>query len=59
MSSVIAAPEVFAATSTDLAGFGPTLTAANEVALAATTSVLTAGADEVSITIADLFRQHS
>ncbi|AFE16030.1 PE-PGRS family protein [Mycobacterium tuberculosis RGTB327] len=58
MSFVVVAPEVLAAAASDLAGIGSTLAQANAAALAPTTAVLAAGADEVSAAIASLFGAH-
>src|SRR5690349_10116047 len=55
MSFLIAAPEVLVAAANDLAGIGSTLSAANAAAGAQTTTVLAAGADEVSAAIAAVF----
>ncbi|MBL7659360.1 PE family protein, partial [Escherichia coli] len=54
-SFVIAAPEALVAVASDLAGIGSALAEANAAALAPTTALLTAGADEVSTAIAALF----
>ncbi|AIH71701.1 hypothetical protein IU18_13695 [Mycobacterium tuberculosis] len=48
MSFVIAAPEALVAVASDLAGIGSALAEANAAALAPTTALLAAGADEVS-----------
>ncbi|MCV7125005.1 PE domain-containing protein [Mycobacterium lacus] len=45
MPFVLAAPEAFAATATDLVSIGSALTAASKAAATATTGVPTAGAD--------------
>lgn len=55
MSYVLAAPEVFAAAASDVAGIGSSLSAANVAAAVSTTGVLTAAGDEVSAAIAALF----
>jgi PE family len=55
MSFVIAAPEFVAAAATDLANIGSTISSANATALAPTTGLLPAGADEVSAAIVALF----
>ncbi|AIH36472.1 hypothetical protein IQ40_13750 [Mycobacterium tuberculosis] len=47
MSFVIAAPEALVAVASDLAGIGSALAEANAAALAPTTALLAAGADEV------------
>src|SRR6185437_5544092 len=52
MSFVIASPESLAAAVTDLTGIGSALEAANLTAAGPTSSVLAAGADEVSAAIA-------
>ncbi|MDS0376657.1 PE family protein, partial [Mycobacterium tuberculosis] len=58
MSFVIAAPEALVAVASDLAGIGSALAEANAAALAPTTALLAAGADEVSAAIAALFGAH-
>jgi hypothetical protein len=58
MSFLIAAPEMVAA-ATDLARLGSTISAANAAAAAPISSVIAAGADEVSETIAALFGAHA
>ncbi|MCV6985177.1 PE domain-containing protein [Mycobacterium shinjukuense] len=55
MSYVFAIPAALAAAATDIAGIGSAVGAANAAAAAATTGVLAAGADEVSVAIAGLF----
>lgn len=55
MSFVVAAPEFVAAATTDLANLGST----NAAAAFPTTSVITAGADQVSAGIAALFGAHA
>lgn len=52
MSYVLATPEMVAAAANNLAQIGSTLSAANAAALAPTTGVLAAGADEVSAAVA-------
>lgn len=59
MSYVLATPEMVAAAANNLAQIGSTLSAANAAALAPTTGVLAAGADEVSAAVASLFSGHS
>ena len=59
MSFVIAAPEFLTAAATDLANIGSTIGAANAAAAAPTTSLLAAGADEVSAAVAALFGGHA
>ncbi len=58
MSFVIAAPEALVAVASDLAGIGSALAEANAAALAPTTALLAAGADEGSAAIAALFGAH-
>jgi hypothetical protein len=58
MSLVIAVPDVMAATATDLANIGSTLSAANAAAAASTTGVVVAAEDEVSAAIAAVFSAH-
>ncbi len=57
MSLVIVAPELVAAA--DVARIGSGIGAANSAAAGSTTSVLAAGADEVSAAIATLFGSHA
>jgi PE family len=59
MSFVIAAPEALTAAATDLTNIGSTIGAATAAAAAPTTSVLAAGADEVSTAVAALFGAHA
>jgi PE family len=59
MSFVNAVPEYVAAAATDLANIGSTISSANVAALAPTSGVLAAGADEVSASIAALFGAHA
>ncbi|MCV7078028.1 PE family protein, partial [Mycobacterium szulgai] len=59
MSYVLAAPEMFTASATDLERLGSALSAANLAAALPTTSVLRAGADEVSSAVASLFSGHA
>ncbi len=59
MSFLIAAPELVAAAATDLARVGSTISTANVAASGPTTSVIAAGADEVSAGIAALFGAHA
>src|SRR5258705_171179 len=59
MPWVIAAHECGAAAASDLAGIGSTLSAANAAAAFPTSTVLAAGADEVSAAIAALFGAHA
>jgi hypothetical protein len=59
MSFLIAVPEMVGAAATDLARVGSTLSAANAAAVAPTSSVTAAGADEVSASIAALFGAHA
>lgn len=59
MEFVSAAPEFVSAAAADLANIGSTISAANAAALAPTSGVLAAGADEVSAMIAWLFGAHA
>ena len=59
MSFVVAAPEALLELAGDLAGIGSTLSAANAAAVAQTTGVVAAGADQVSTQIAALFDAHA
>src|ERR1700757_770621 len=59
MSYVIAAPEYVAAAATDLANIGSAISDANSAALGPVSSVLPAGADEVSASISALFDAHA
>jgi PE family len=59
MSFISATPEYLAAAASDLANIASTLSSANAAALGPTSSVLAAGADEVSATIAALFDSHA
>ncbi|WP_142305591.1 PE family protein, partial [Mycobacterium tuberculosis] len=59
MSLVIVAPETVAAAALDVARIGSSIGAANAAAAGSTTSVLAAGADEVSAAIATLFGSHA
>ena len=59
MQYVIAAPEYVAAAATDLANIGSAVDTANSAAQSPTSSVLAAGADEVSVSIAALFDAHA
>ncbi|MGB9222675.1 PE family protein, partial [Mycobacterium sp.] len=59
MSFVIAAPDIVKAAATDLASVGTAISAANAAAVAPTTTVMTAAADEVSVQIAALFGAHA
>jgi PE family len=58
VSYVVAAPDVLASAAGDLAAIGSAVSAANATAATATTSLLTAAADEVSQRIAALFGVH-
>lgn len=58
MSYVVAIPELVQASANDLAGIQSALTEAAASAATATTSVLPAGADEISAAIAQLFGSH-
>ena len=55
MSYLIAVPDTLAATATDVASVGSSLSAANSAAAAPTTSLVAAAGDEVSTAIASLF----
>lgn len=59
MSFVTAAPEMLATAAQNVANIGTSLSAANATAAASTTSVLAAGADEVSQAIARLFSDYA
>ncbi|MCV6968231.1 PE family protein [Mycobacterium bohemicum] len=59
MSYVVAAPEFVAAAANDLATILSNLSSANAAALAPTSGVMAAGADEISATIAALFGAHA
>ena len=59
MSYVIAAPDVIAAATTDLANIGSTIRAATAAAAPPTTGVAAAAADEVSAAVAELFGSHA
>jgi hypothetical protein len=58
VSYVLATPELLSTTAGDLAGIGSAVNAANAAAANSTTSLLAAGADEVSTCIAGLFGAH-
>ena len=58
MSYVIAAPDMLATVAADPQGIRSALSAANAAALAPTSGVLAAGADEVSTALASLFSGH-
>ncbi len=59
MSFVIAQPDFLAAAATDLANIGSAIGEAHATALAPTTEVLAAGADEISAAVAALFGSHA
>jgi len=59
MSYVIAAPEMMAATATDLATIGSNLSAAHMAAAAPTVAVVPGAADEVSAGVAHLFSRYA
>jgi PE family len=59
MSFVNAAPEFLGTAATDLASIGSTMNTATAAAVAQTTGVLAADADEVSAGIAELFNIHA
>lgn len=58
MSFLFNDPEMMAAAAADLAGIGSTISSANAVAAAPTTSLAPAGQDEVSAAVAELFGAH-
>ncbi|MHA7648309.1 PE family protein [Mycobacterium sp. ML4] len=58
MSILTVLPEYLSSAATDLAGIGSALGSAGSAAASATTSVLPAGADEISAAIATLFGAH-
>ncbi|WP_142283587.1 PE family protein, partial [Mycobacterium gordonae] len=58
MSFVSASTEAVAAAATDASRIGSTLLSANAAAASATTVVLAAGADEISVALAALFSGH-
>lgn len=58
MSYVVTAPDFLVCAASDLSALGTAVDAANRAAAHSVTSLLTAGADEVSTRIADLFRAH-
>src|SRR5271156_2641362 len=59
MSFLNTTPELVTEVASDLASIGSTLDAANAAAVAPTTGVLAAGADEVSAAITSLFSAHA
>lgn len=59
MSFLFTQPQLLADAASDLAGIGSTLNAANAAAALPTTSVLAAGADEVSAVMASMFGAHA
>jgi hypothetical protein len=59
MSVVVAAPEALVTAASDLAGIGSAISTANAAAVAPTTGVLAAAADEVSAQVAALFSEHA
>lgn len=59
MSFVFAAPEMVTAAASDLANIGAQLGYANGAAASPTAGLLAAGADEVSVSIAQLFQAHA
>ncbi|EFD61548.1 PE-PGRS family protein, partial [Mycobacterium tuberculosis EAS054] len=59
MSLVIVTPETVAAAALDVARIGSSIGVANSAAAGSTTSVLAAGADEVSAAIATLFGSYA
>ncbi|MCV7378988.1 hypothetical protein BST11_18370 [Mycobacterium alsense] len=58
MSYVLVTPEWLSAAADDMAGIGSAVSAANAAAASSTTSLLAAGADEVSARIAGVFGAH-
>ncbi len=58
MSFLNVAPELLSAAASDVAGIGSVLTEANAAAAIPTTSVLAAGADEISVAISAMFGLH-
>ncbi|WP_459758587.1 PE family protein, partial [Mycobacterium riyadhense] len=59
MSYLVAAPQTIVAAAAELDSVGSALSAANAAAVPPTTSLLTAGADEVSVAIAGLFSTYA
>jgi PPE-repeat protein len=59
MSSVCAVPQVLGNAASDLAGIGSAVDAANTAATGPTTTMLAAGADEVSTAVKSLFSAHA
>lgn len=59
MSYALVTPEWLSAAAEDMAGIGSAVSAANAAAASSTTSLLAAGADEVSARIAGLFGAHA
>ncbi|OBK17126.1 PE family protein [Mycobacterium asiaticum] len=59
MSFLFTQPQLLTEAATNLAGIGSSLTAANSAAALPTTSVLAAGADEVSTAMANVFGSHA
>jgi PE family len=59
VSYLMAAPEMMAATATEVAAVGSTVSAAHMAAAAPTVAVIPAAADEVSASIAQLFSRHA
>ncbi len=59
MSYVLATPELLSSAAEDLTRIGSAVNAANAAAASSTTSLLAAGADEVSTCIASLFGAHA
>ncbi|MEK1279199.1 PE family protein, partial [Mycobacterium ulcerans] len=58
MSYVVAIPDMLASAAADVAGIGSSVGAANTAAVGATTGVMAAADDEVSVAIAALFSGH-
>ncbi len=58
MSFVLVSPDVVAATASELAGIGSSLSTAHALAATPTTGIVVAAGDEVSAAIAALFSGH-
>ena len=59
MSFLFTQPQLVTEAATNLSGIGSSLTAANTAAALPTTSVIAAGADEVSAAMAGAFGSHA
>lgn len=59
MSFLFAQPQLLMDAATDLAGISSTLNAANAAAVLPTTSVMAAGADDISAVVATMFGAHA